>query len=389
MLKEQFDIASWVAGFLAGTLTEEEEERIRQWKEASGKNRALWERLCRPENFKEVHQMAARYDTDKGWEEMWKKKRTTHYRSLGKYLAYAAVLLLPLAVCILLLERGKEPIATTMQAQRVLPGTPRALLTLADGSVVDLEKADKFELKEKGGMKISKDSSVLNYISDSISVAETKLIYNKIEVPRGGEYSLKLSDGSLVHLNAMSSLRFPVKFSGATREVELEGEAYFEVEKDGKPFIVKTRDMNIRVLGTIFNVSCYHDNDFSTATLVCGSVKVCSGNGKESVVLFPSQQAGWDRHSEKISVKEVDVSIYTAWRNGYFSFKDWRLEDIMTYLSRWYDIQVFYRNPAVKELCFGCSLYRYGEITPILELLEKTGKVSVEVKGKTIIFSSK
>lgn len=391
MLRKEFNIASLVAGFLAGTLSEEEKEALEQWKNSSEANKRLFTELCTPGNLAKLKQMALHYSPEAGWAQLERKIKPGRNRTWKKYWAYAAMFILPLAVCLLLLDRGQEKVKPLerIEAQQILPGTSRAQLTLADGSVVDLEKTKKFALDEQGGTRIRKDSSVLTYVTDSVVSSKTEVAYNTLRVPLGGEYALQLSDGSRVYLNAKSSLHYPVSFSGDKRVVELEGEAYFEVQKDTRPFIVKTRDMRIKVLGTIFNVSCYPENDFSTATLIEGSVKVKAQISGEKVILRPSEQAGFDRSSHKMSVKEVETCMYTAWRNGIFLFKDWRLEDIMIYLARWYDMNVFYQNPSVKDLRFGCSLNRYGDITPILKFLEKTGKIGVEVKGKTIIFSSK
>ena len=182
----------------------------------------------------------------------------------------------------------------------------------------------------------------------------------------------------------MSSLRFPVTFANEKREVELEGEAYFEVSKNGLPFIVSTHGMQIEVLGTTFNVSAYPNEECQT-TLVNGSVKINAGQG-ESLILKPSQQASIAPGSNDIQVKTVDTSFYTSWIKGKINFKDQRLEDIMKILSRWYDMKVVYANADIKNIRFGCNIDRYEDIAPFVNLLEKTEKVHVKIKDKTITF---
>ena len=209
-------------------------------------------------------------------------------------------------------------------------------------------------------------------------------VYNKVEIPRGGEYALVLSDGTKVHLNSMSSLRFPVAFTTGKREVELQGEAYFEVSKTGQPFIVNANGMQVEVLGTTFNISAYPDEEYQT-TLVNGSVKVSAEKG-ESLILKPSQQATIALGSNSIQVRTVDTSFYTSWVKGKINFKDQRLEDIMKTLSRWYDMNVVYENEKLKNIRFGCNLNRYEEITPFVKLLEKTEEVHVKIEGNTITF---
>lgn len=271
-----------------------------------------------------------------------------------------------------------------MAAQQILPGGAKAILTLDNGETVYLdENADGRQL-QLAGKQIQIDSTTLNYSAADGQVVQSALVYNKVEVPQGGEYTLVLNDGTKVHLNSMSSLRFPLTFEAGKREVELAGEAYFEVNKTGHPFIVSTQGMQIEVLGTTFNISAYPGEEYQ-ATLVSGSVKVDTGEG-QSLVLKPSQQASLIPGSGNIQVRTVDTAFYTSWVKGKINFKDQRLEDIMRILSRWYNIEVDYSDEALKNLRFGCYVNRYEEIAPFLELLEATENIHVKINGKTIIF---
>lgn len=224
----------------------------------------------------------------------------------------------------------------------------------------------------------------MNYQLAQTTSVQVKPVYNKVEIPRGGEYALVLSDGTKVHLNSMSSLRFPVAFTADKREVELQGEAYFEVSKTGQPFIVNVNGMQVEVLGTTFNISAYPNEEYQT-TLVTGSVRVSAEKG-ESLVLKPSQQATIVSGGNSIQVRTVDTSFYTSWVKGKINFKDQRLEDIMKILSRWYDMNVVYENEGLKNIRFGCNLNRYEEITPFVKLLEQTEEVHVKIEGNTITF---
>lgn len=269
-------------------------------------------------------------------------------------------------------------------AQPILPGEPKAILTLDDGQTIHINKEAGNLLEKIDGANVQIDSTMLNYQVAQQKAQESKLIYNKVETPRGGEYALLLSDGTKVHLNAMTSLRFPVTFDNGPREVELEGEAYFEVSKTGQPFIVSTHGMQVEVLGTTFNISAYPREEYQT-TLVNGSVKVNTETGK-SCILKPSQQATVSPGNNSIKVRMVDAEFYTSWVKGKIHFKDQRLEDIMKILSRWYDMDVIYANEKIKDIRFGCNVDRYSEITPFVRLLEETGKVHVKINGKTITF---
>lgn len=390
MLENEFDIASLIVKYQTALLTKEEEECLMRWIYSSEERKKLFARLNKAGNFHCLMKMAEAYDTRQAWEKVSPQLNVSRRLRWQRWVAYAAFLILSLAVCYFLLQipARKESAGNDMLvASHILPGKSQAVLTLDDGTQIDLAKEKKFELTEKGGAKIVKDSFLLNY-SGAASQPSAGVKYNRIFIPRGGEYTLVLSDGSRVYLNAMSSLRYPVNFTGKERCVELSGEAYFEVVKSGKPFVVKTADMTVEVLGTAFNVCSYGDQAVAGTTLVQGSVRVGT-EGNEAKVLQPSQQANLDRKSGKIEVKAVDVFVYTAWKNGMFCFKDGCLEDMMTSLARWYDIRVVYRDEEVRKLKFGCSLNRYGDITPILNLLKETGKVKVEVNGNTIVFSKR
>lgn len=393
MTFRDFDIAVLFAGYLAGNLTDEQHAELETWIMASEENRLLFERVCREENLEDLNRMAGQYDRVKAWKEVEKHLRPDKEIGFRRWTAWAAVLLLPLCVAYFLLphsEKEDTP-APLSHGTAIHPGSSKALLTLADGSVVELKEAKSFSLREKDGTCIKKDSAMLSYRGDTsrLSARQHAPVYNRVDIPRGGEYSLILSDGTVVCLNAMSSLSYPVSFTGNTREVELSGEAYFEVKKDAaRPFIVKTGDLKIQVLGTEFNVSAYADKHSVRTTLVNGSVQL-GVDGQKPVILKPSQQAKFNKSSGKIKVKNVDVSMYIAWKNGMFDIRDWKLEDIMDYLSRWYDIHVFYQHESLKKMRFGCYINRYSEIEPILELFEKTGKVRAELKGNTVVFSCK
>ncbi len=387
------DIAVLFAGFLAGNLTEEQQRQLEAWKSAALENQALFEKVCRIENLRELNRMSAQYDRETAWGKMEGHFRVQKTPRLKRWIGWAAILLLPLCAGYFLLQKPAlqgvpEPLNV---AAVILPGSPKAILTLADGSVVDLKGSESFLLQEKDGTHIAKDSAVLSYKTEEQSdTNQHEPVYNKVEIPRGGEYSLVLSDGTLVYLNAMSSLRYPVSFTGNTREVELCGEAYFQVEKDAdRPFIVKTQDVEIQVLGTEFNVSAYREDKSVKTALVEGSVQLTTRQSQEPLILKPSQLAKFCKSSGKTSVKKVDVSMYTAWKDGMFDIRDWHLENIMTYLSRWYDINVFYQNEELKKMKFGCYITRYSRIEPILELLEKTGKIHASLKGNTIVFTNK
>jgi ferric-dicitrate binding protein FerR (iron transport regulator) len=204
---------------------------------------------------------------------------------------------------------------------------------------------------------------------------------HRVSIPRGGEVSAVLGDGTKVWLNSRTELSYPVHFSADLREVYLEGEAYFEVAKDGRPFVVHAGGLDVRVLGTEFNVNTQTAGTVKTV-LVTGSVEIVSGG--EIVRLSPNQLATY--RDGKFSVRRVDVTPHVAWKDNNFVFDKERLENIMETLSLWYDMEVIYENELVKETRLTGDLERYEDVWKLLYFFERTSEgLHFEIVGKTVI----
>lgn len=383
MINQHFYIARLIARYLSDEIGEEEQAELTRWRDESPENERLFQEICKEENIKQNMQKRQTFHAEDGWEGVQRKIQRHRFRHrILNICKYAAIFIFPVAIAtVAIYKSGNEPQPLSQVEEQIVPGGKKAVLILDNGEAIDLKSTSGVELKEKDGTVIQVDSTVLNYQQAPARTSE-KLAYNKVNVPRGGEYQLMLSDGGKVQLNSMSSIRFPVQFAQDCRLVELEGEAYFEVSKTGQPFIVQTKGMKIEVLGTTFNISAYANEEYQT-TLVSGSVKVQTENGSNRI-LKPSEQACITPGSNQINVRNVDTAFYTSWIHGKINFKDQRLDDIMKTLARWYDMDVVYENEATKELRFGCYVNRYNEITPLVKLLEQTGRVTVTVEGKTI-----
>lgn len=388
MINQDFHIANIIAGYLSGEITSEESARLEEWRKESLDHEALFQKICNEENFRLHIEKGAAINTETGWTELQKRiEKSDSRKRMIKVLSYVAAVLLPVLFAGISMKYTSHDSTygqSILAVQPILPGEAKAILTLDNGETINLSKETADALQKIEGTNIQVDSTTLNYQLAQAASGKTEPIYNKVEIPRGGEYALVLSDGTKVHLNSMSSLRFPVAFTADKREVELLGEAFFEVSKTGQPFIVNANGMQVEVLGTTFNVSAYPDEEYQT-TLVNGSVKITAGKG-EGLVLKPSQQATIALGSNSIQVRTVDTSFYTSWVKGKIHFKDQRLEDIMKTLSRWYDMKVVYTDERLKNIRFGCNLNRYEEITPFVKLLEKTEEVHVKIESNTITF---
>lgn len=293
----------------------------------------------------------------------------------------AAFLPVAITVAVFLKKENLPEKNSTPVALQIPVGGSKAVLTLPGGATVLLGKEHSDYVRNAQTVLVRADSA--NLVYEEKSRETEQLVYNELYVPRRGEYSLQLSDGTRVFLNADSRLKYPEAFGKGQREVELSGEAYFEVSRDvTRPFIVKVGDMRVRVLGTVFNINAYGEYPEIRTTLVNGKVNVeCPGKVLE---LLPGEQACLDRFSQLLHKEKVNVALYTAWKDGLFKFERESLENIMTILERWYDVHVFFRNDALKNSLFSGDLRKYDTIEQHLKMLELTTNVKFCVQGHII-----
>ena len=263
------------------------------------------------------------------------------------------------------------------------PGTSKAILMMADGKEVVLEQGQNLNILLNERVRVATSSQGIVYEEHGKGMVTEE--YNKLTTPVGGEYSLVLSDGTKVFLNADSELKYPVEFSDGKRIVDLKGEAYFEVHKDSlRPFIVRMNGAEVTVLGTSFNVNTYGDDGQIYTTLVNGSVRVSSMKNKQEEILKPGMQSVMNVQSGLLTVREVDVEPYVAWREGRFVFRAMTLDLIMRQLQRWYDFEVFYQNSELKDYEFRGVIKRDMDLDKVLSVIKATTNVDFEVKGKVI-----
>ena len=272
----------------------------------------------------------------------------------------------------------------------IIIGSDKAVLTLENGDQVILEKGKKFQNKTLNSNGKELSYSIKNKTANNPS--NQKIVYNFLTVPRGGQFSLNLEDGTKVLLNSDSKIKYPIKFiKGKKREVELlYGEAFFDVSSsqnnNGSEFIVSTKTQKINVIGTKFNIKAYNEDEIITTTLVEGKVRV--HNGENQILLSPNQQSKVYSKSTNIDVSNVDVLQQISWINGLFSFNDTSLESIIQTLSRWYDLKFIFKSANQKKLLFSGVLERTKSIEDILFIIEKTSslnEINFEIIDKVII----
>jgi ferric-dicitrate binding protein FerR (iron transport regulator) len=304
-----------------------------------------------------------------------------------RYWAAAAVLILATSISLLIFNNKKtgENLVKNKpehNQSQILPGSNKAILTLSNGSKINLDNSTKGKLTQQGSATINKLKNGQLVYSVNNSSSQSPLLYNTATTPKGGQYEVVLSDGTRVWLNAASSLKYPVTFSGKERHVELTGEAYFEVAKNkNMPFSVAVKGTSIEVLGTHFNVMAYDDENSLVTTLLEGSVKL--KNNRAEALLKPGQKAVLGTGRTDYQVSEANTDEAVAWKNGYFLFDNENIQSIMKRVARWYDVDVSYTG-TTRELNFGGTVSRFSDITELLKTLEITGTIHFKIEGRKI-----
>ena len=365
----------------------DEIEELDRWLIKKG-NMTIFNSYVQTDYFTSI--FMTKYDLQMAKSKIHKRIRLIEKRNkLERYkkIAFAASIILLVGISLFNQFYFNE---TIIIRDPIVIGTDKAVLTLENGDQVILEKGQKFQNKT-----VNSDGKELSYSiknRSSSNFKNEKIASNFLTIPRGGQFSLNLEDGTKVLLNSDSKIKYPVKFiKGKKRQVELlYGEAFFDVSSsknyNGSEFIVSTKTQKINVLGTKFNVKSYGGDDVITTTLVEGKVKV--ENGENQILLFPNQQSKVDSNSAIIDVSDVDVAQQISWIKGLFSFNDTSLEDIMHTLSRWYDLEFIFKSANQKKFIFSGILERTKSIEDILFIIEKTSssnEINFEINNKTII----
>jgi len=303
-------------------------------------------------------------------------------------IAAAASILLVLSAAAFFYRFNKDNQLTNRHniTAKIVPGGNNAILTLASGKKIILNNAADGVLAKQAGMTIKKTAAgkIIYTVTGDDNDANTPVAYNTIETPIGGQYQVVLADGSLVWLNAGTKLRFPTKFTGSERKVELSGEGYFEVAHNkAMPFKVASRMQEITVLGTHFDVSNYADEQDVKTVLLQGSVRITSLTGESSSILLkPGQLA--TLVANNFTVGKTDTTAAVAWKNGLFRFDDEELGSIMRKVSRWYNVTVVYDNDKLKSETFNGVIQRFSNVSDLVKMLEAVGKVNFKIEGNRI-----
>ncbi len=378
------EIERLITKALLNDISEDEQRRLDEWLNASGRNRDFFEGLHSGKYLKRAVTDCNRVLRDDRWKRLRRETVAIRSRKIrSRVLRVAAAIIFPLMVggIIWLMSDSKQGDSSTLLAhEEIKVGSSKAVVTLSNGEKVALFGDTTVRVNDGLAVMVNQKDT-LNFMRNNEAVVADNS-FTVIQIPRGGEYIVRLEDGTTVYLNSESELRIPVHFNSKERVVWLTGEAYFSVEHEKqRSFTVRTERADISVLGTEFGVRAYADEADLLTTLVQGAVEVKSESRMHRIV--PGEQAKVDE-AGNIEVKEVNVDDYIAWKLGRIVFVNARLEDIMRELQRWYDFKVSYSSPEQKELRFTMDILKYKEVSDIFDLMEKIKRITFVVEGNHV-----
>jgi len=393
MMKRKRSINSIIHDQLLGSTSEEDREQLQRWLDSSQENRENYERLMRENCLADRYREFAWVDEERAWKRFQEKHFPVRTFNWGKLVRYAAIFILPLIGLAVWLwgtyQMDSKPIlseetrvAMTRSEQM---GKQKATLVLTNGQQMDLKSAPVSQ--DTVARLLAPPPAVVPGEKDQpveAPVAEN----NKLSTYDDSEFWMTFEDGTRVHLNYNTTLKYPPHFTSNSRTVYLDGEAYFEVESDKEhPFIVKTSHTSIRVTGTSFNVRAYADEDTESTTLISGTVRINSGN--EEFELVPNQHYTYNKNTGTNTVANVNTDLYTSWESGSFIFLNVPLENVMSYLSKWYGFQYSFEDEAAKQVRIGAYLNRYANMNPIIDMITELNLVNIKQREGILHISYK
>lgn len=385
--KNIFQLARIIAASLKGKTSDGDQQILEKWLSVSTKNKKIYDEFKDGKRLEQKIVESQQINWEEDYQHFTLKRQHLHKKKRIKtFVRYAAILTLPIMAAGIFLLPKKDRQAAVSISEIIKPGERKAVLITGGGEKITLSDSTRLPIREQNGMIVNIANNKVSYIlpEDSLLSPESP-IFNTLQIPRGGEYYLKLADGTEVWLNAETEIRYPVKFTGDKRVVYLDGEAYFTVAPNKeKPFEVVSTHASVTVLGTQFNFRAYPDEPTVSTTLVSGSVIMQSEKFKQQIKLTPGEQGNLEISSSNFSKQKVNTYLYAAWKDGRFAFRDARLEDLFNILARWYDLNVFYLSPQVKEIRFTGDLNKTDDFTSILKIIEQNERVIFTVNKRTV-----
>jgi transmembrane sensor len=393
-LSKIFEIARLITKEKIDKLSDSESKILQYWLAENDNNKSIYKKLQDEQNLVNEINELKKFDEINAFQKVQQKITTQKiqpkvFRIVPNFVKYAAAAAALVVGSYFILTKINKHEIVHYEASTIMPGKQKAILITSGNMQIVLDSSNKEEILRDGLTNIIHTGSTLSYNkSDTIDNVKNVTEYNTLITPRGGEYTLFLSDGTEVILNSGSKLKYPVIFNHKNREVELEGEAFFRVTKSKEsPFIVKTNNVNVTVYGTIFNVSAYNNENLMQTTLIEGSVGVSlnDSQSESEVKIEPGQQLIYNKGSGNTETKEVDTEQFIAWTKGMFVFENEPIENILKIMSRWYDFNFEFKDSGLKNQRFTLSLGRNEEINKILEMISSSSNLKFSTRGNSII----
>lgn len=375
-------VFQWLVDYCSGKSGSRETAALREWLDASVKNRETFEEYLR---IIELHRMIEgeeRIDQERSWDRLYVKLqgRKKLYRVLRRWAVAASILILVgIGVSIVSEDRSLEDVSLVAE---IFPGSTKATLVLSSGERIDLADNELQEVKEQGILVRNDSVEGLRYELTDFVCQEP--VFHTVEVPTAGEYHFTLPDGTKVWINSESELTFPMSFTGPRREVFVKGEVYFEVEHDEThPFVVHANEVAVQVLGTKFNVAAYNDDNHVITTLLQGAVQLAYAEHQQ--LLRPGDQVIADLNDQTIRTEKVDAVRYASWIKGVFEYENMSLGEIAIQLARWYGVEFVFPRSEFKERRFTGVVKKYDMLKDVLKIIEMTTNVCFVVNEKEIV----
>lgn len=391
MIEDEIDK---IISFYLGRCSEKDKKELAAWVNESEKHLLEFKEVigaCQRLHLKFVRELSEDMKSQV-IKECWKRTRTRNRFQWGRRFAVAATIALLMGISVFYYMFSQEQetgkFSQNVSSQEFKPGQQVAVLVLESGDEIELSGDDKRELRIGNGVVLKQNLICLK--EDSVGTnkqeAEGKVEYNTIRVPQGGEYNVTLADGTMIWMNSESELKFPVRFVDGVREVYLEGEAFFEVTPDStRPFVVKTNDIRVEVLGTSFNIKAYKNEADVAATLFTG--KVCMAplvDTTNRVVLSVGEQACWNQQKKLLNVSEVNLDRVMAWRKGVFMFSAENIDAVMHQIERWYGVKFIYEIKRKEDYVFNGYFSKDETLRSILETFTLAGGPEFKIDGNVV-----
>ena len=390
IMERKRNINSIIHDQLLGQLSEEEEKRLQIWIESSLENKKNYESLMQDTDLSERYRQFATVDEEQAWKKFQEKHfqvRDIHRRMLWRY---AAIFMIPIIIGAAIwvgMWRNADTVPVRVQDDQLAMirsekmGKQKATLVLAGGQEIELKSASHQSLQDSTILPKLSPEAMEETQSENGDVTATD--NNKLVTYDDSEFWLTFEDGTKVHLNYNTTLKYPSHFSAASRTVYLDGEAYFQIAKDDRPFRVITANGIVKQYGTSFNVNT-HVAGVTKVVLVEGAISVFPNQGDEHKI-HPGELAVLNGATQDVQISKVDIEPYIAWNSGRFVFDNCSLETLMEVISRWYDKKIMFEDEDIKTIRFTGDLDRYGSIIPILKAIQRVTHLEMDVEGEAII----